>query len=138
MQNCTEVLTKKEPALCNILREINRNILRPHKSRLNSSKFKYINDKVRNCGKDSKKLFNLVSSLTRNIKNNMLPEKSDDLPNKCMHFFLNKINKVRTNLDTHPLCDPPSKRSPMRIRHFYRNDTRRSTFNSYENQDNIL
>ena len=30
---------KKEPALCNILREINRNILRAHKSRLNSSKF---------------------------------------------------------------------------------------------------
>ena len=36
---------KKEPALCNILREINRNILRAYKSRLKSSKLKYINDK---------------------------------------------------------------------------------------------
>ena len=100
---------KKEPALCNILREINRNILRAYKSRLNSSKFKYINDKVRNCGKDSKKLFNLVSSLTGKIKCNIIPEKSDDLPNKFMDSFLNNINKIWTNLDTHPLYDPPQR-----------------------------
>ena len=66
---------KKEPALCNILREINRNILRAYKSRLNSSKFKYIKDKVRSCSKDKRKLFNLVSSLTGNTKCNIIPEK---------------------------------------------------------------
>ena len=52
MKYCTEVLTKKEPALYSILREINRNILGVYKSRLNSSKLKYINGKVRNCGKE--------------------------------------------------------------------------------------
>ena len=75
---------KKGPALCNILREINRNILRVYKSRLNSSKFKYINDKVRSCSKDKKKL--LRSSLTGNIKHNIIPEKSDNLPNKFILF----------------------------------------------------
>ena len=84
---------KKESALCNILMETNRNILRAYKSRLNSSKFKYINDKVRNCGKDSKKPFNLVSSLTGNIKGNIIPEKSDDLPNKFIDFFLKKLTR---------------------------------------------
>ena len=93
MKHCTEVLTKKEPALYNILSEINRNILRAYESRLNSSKFKYINDKVRKCGKDSKKLFNLVSSLTGNIKCNIIPEKSDKLPNKFMDFFLTKLRR---------------------------------------------
>ena len=81
---------KKEPALCNILWEINRNILRAYKSRLDSSKFKYINDKVGNYGKDSKKLFNLVSSLTGNIKCNIFPGKSDDLPINLWIFFLTK------------------------------------------------
>ena len=58
---------EKEPVLCNILREINRNILRAYKSRFNSSKSKCINDKKRSCSKDKRKLFNLVSSLTGNI-----------------------------------------------------------------------
>ena len=124
---------KKESALYNILWENNRNILRAYKSRLNSTKFKYINDKARNCGKDSKKLCNLVSSLTRNIKCSILPEKSDDLPNKFMDIFLNKINKIRTNLDTHPLYEPPQRDLQCALDTFYRNDTRRSTFNSYEN-----
>ena len=65
---------KKEPALCNILREIHSNILRVYKSRLNSSKFKYINDKVRSCSKNKRKLSNLFSSLTGNIKCNIIPE----------------------------------------------------------------
>ena len=65
----------------------NQYILRLYKSRLNSSTFKYINDKVRNCDKDGKKLFNLVISLTGNIKHNILPEKSDDLPSKFTDLF---------------------------------------------------
>ena len=101
---------KKEPALCNILREINRNILRAYKSRLNSSKFKHINDKVRKCGQDSKKLFNLVSSLTRNIKHDIISEKNVKIyPINSWIFVLNKINKIRTNLDTHPLHDSPQR-----------------------------
>ena len=65
---------------------------------------KLLQDKVGNCGKDSKKLFNLVSSLNGE-KQNIIPEKSEDLPNKFMDFFLNKINKIRTNLDTHLLYE---------------------------------
>ena len=56
-----------------------------------------------------KKLFNLVSSLTRNIKCNIIPEKSDNLPNKFIDFFLNKINKIRTNLYIYPTYDPPKR-----------------------------
>ena len=65
--------------------------------------------KVRSCSKVKRKLYNLVSSLTGNIKHNIIPEKSDDLPNKFIDFFLNKIKKIKTNLDIHPMYDPPKR-----------------------------
>ena len=68
---------KKEPALCKILMGINRNVFRVYKSRLNSSKFKYVKDKVRSCSKDKRKLFNLVlrqeiSNVTSHLKRMMI------------------------------------------------------------------
>ena len=85
----------------------------------------------------TKKLFILVSSLTGNIKCN-IPEKSGNLPNKFIDFFLNKINRIRTNLDIHPLYDPPKTDLQYELDTFIEMTQEEVYSNSYENQHNIL
>jgi hypothetical protein len=60
---------------------------------ITSKKSEYINAKIRECGKDSKRLYREVASLLDNKQQNPLPsDKSDDcLAEEFASFFVNKI-----------------------------------------------
>ena len=69
---------------------------------------------INDCNRDSKKLYNLATLLTRTVKENPLPDHTDkeELANQFASFFINKIQKIRDQLDSLPTychisSDPP-------------------------------
>ena len=58
-------------------------------------------DKIRSCGKDQQLLFKVVDELFRQNKKTELPDcDSDiDLADKFSEYFVDKISKIRRNLD---------------------------------------
>ncbi len=68
-----------------------------------------LKDRIAKCGKDSRRLFQLVHLLTGTKKNNPLPAAPFDkiLANTFSEFFFNKISKICQDLDHHPMFDPP-------------------------------
>ena len=68
-----------------------------------------LKDRIVKCGKDSRRLFQLVHSLIGTKKNNPLPASPSDkiLANTFSEFFFNKISKICQDLDYHPMFDPP-------------------------------
>ena len=66
------------------------------------------------CGKDSKKLFELVSKLTGSKATNPMPEHEDtqQLTEEFSDHFLNKIVRICDALDDSPLYIPPTRIVP--------------------------
>ena len=64
--------------------------------------------KVLECDRDSKKLYDLVSNLPGTKAVNPLPEHNDSeqLANEFADFFMEKIRKIRSSLDAHPIFNP--------------------------------
>ena len=64
---------------------------------LNYNKKCFITRKIKDCGRDHKKLYSLVRNLTTSEKENHLPKdiSDEDLSNKFATFFLEKIKKIR-------------------------------------------
>ena len=59
-----------------------------------------LSSKVLECGRDAKKLFSLVNSLTNSGPGNPLPEgNSQDLANEFADFFLSKIERIREKFE---------------------------------------
>ena len=67
-----------------------------------------ITEKVTECAGDTKKLYSLVSYLTRSeIENPMPPGKTDDeLAEEFAEFFMQKIKTIRDGLEHHSLYTP--------------------------------
>ena len=66
--------------------------------------------KVLECDRDSKKLYDLVSNFTGTKVVNPLPEHNDSeqLANEFVDFFMEKIRKIQSSLDAHPIFNPHS------------------------------
>lgn len=71
---------------------------------ISSRKSEYINNKIQECGKDSKKLYHEVSVLLDTKQNSKFPPgKSDEvLAEQFAAFFVEKIDKIRKDLAIHP------------------------------------
>ena len=77
---------------------------------LAGSKIRTISTKVKECGNDTKRLYNLVNNITGRVRvNPMPPGKSDEnLAEEFADYFLNKINKIRDDLANCPTYSPSS------------------------------
>ena len=81
---------------------------------MKSSKTPTISTQVLECGKDSKKLFELVSKLTGSKATNPMPNHEDtqQLTEEFADHFLNKIVTICDALDDLPLYIPPTRIVP--------------------------
>ena len=75
---------------------------------INANKTEIINQKVKECGNDSKKFYSLINSLSGTVKNNPMPEHKSEqlLADTFADFFIKKIAKIRDALDSHPKFQP--------------------------------
>ena len=78
---------------------------------LKTTKKATLSEKIKECGRDSKKLYNFVSNITGTTKNNPMPTASSDeqLANEFAEFFIGKINKIREDLNNHEKYIPYSQ-----------------------------
>ena len=85
--------------------------LKKYKQMLRHQKISFYSTEVANCGKDTKKLYQLLNRLTGRTKDNPLPShnNSSELAEEFANFFLNKIHKIREALDKHNLYCPPTR-----------------------------
>ena len=82
-----------------------------YKYMLENSKVSVLSKKIDECGRDSKKLYKLITELTGGPKENPFPANIDneDLANKFADFFLNKIKKIRLDLEGCPKYEPQER-----------------------------
>ena len=90
-----------------------------YKFMLKNSKISVLSVKVEECGKDSKKLYKLVTELTGGPKENPLPNNIDDedLANKFANFFLDKIKRIGCELENYTTFKPQQMDSTQ-LNHF--------------------
>ena len=81
-----------------------------YKLMLKTTKKATHSEKIKECGKDSKKLYKFVSNITGTTKTNPMPMASSDeqIANEFAEFFIGKINKIRDDLDNHEKYTPYS------------------------------
>ena len=74
---------------------------RRYRSILNYTKSSVLNIKIRECGRDAKKLFTLVFNITGTTSTNPMPSCSDYhlLANNFADYFNSKINNIRKQLE---------------------------------------
>ena len=67
-----------------------------------------LSSQIIDVGKDTKKLFSLINTITGSKKTNPLPPSTSDeeLAEEFATFFMSKIRKIRHALDTHPKFKP--------------------------------
>ena len=82
-----------------------------YKHMLQESKVSVLSAKVEECGKDSKKLYRLITELTGGPKENPFPDNIEEnsLANQFAEFFLNKIKNIRSQLDSYPKYEPQQR-----------------------------
>ena len=87
---------------------------RSYHDKIKSCKTSNISTQVLECGKDSKKLFELVSQLTGSKATNPMPNHEDtqQLTEEFANHFLNKIVRICDALDDSPLYIPPTRIIP--------------------------
>lgn len=81
-----------------------------YKTQLYWARRKYLQDLFEDCHNDTSKLYNLVSSLTGNKMQNPLPEGTPEyLVEGFANFFINKIQKIRDDLDKYEQYQPKER-----------------------------
>ena len=76
-----------------------------YKTSIRKAKCEILSDKIQDCKGDTGKLYTVLSNLMGTNPENPLP-KSDNmekLADKFADFFLEKIQKIRSELDEHPI-----------------------------------
>ena len=94
-----------------------KNIYRKH---LNFERYKYVNEKFRNCDNDPKKLFSTLDEIMGKCKDTILPEGKSDatVANNMAEFFMNKIHKINDALKDHNMHNPEPKRVEQELTQF--------------------
>ena len=77
---------------------------------LKATKKATLSEKINECGRDSKKLYNFVSNITSTSQMIPMPTARSDkqLANEFAEFFIGKINEIRDDLDIHEKYTPYS------------------------------
>ena len=79
---------------------------------LKNTKIKLTRQKVEECGTNTKKLYSLINNITGSTKDNPMPSTAsttnEELANEFANFFMDKIQKIRDELDVHPTYQPTS------------------------------
>ncbi|KAJ8026961.1 hypothetical protein HOLleu_31945 [Holothuria leucospilota] len=75
------------------------------------NKKSYEHDKIISCPNNSRALYQTVARLTGSMKSNPLPECTSDarLADDFAHYFYNKIDKIRLDLEQYAPFDPPHR-----------------------------
>ena len=71
-------------------------------SAIDEAKTEYYSGKVQECAQDQKKLFEIIKSLTKPLQQEQYPDSDSlkDLADAFGDFFIMKIQKIRTKLDS--------------------------------------
>ena len=93
---------------------------RKYMNLLQSKKVDYMQSEILKHQYDSKQLYKLVSEPTGKKIENIMPESFSDveLAEKFAPFFIEKIAKIRNNLDQHPLYTPLVQPMPILLENF--------------------
>ena len=67
-----------------------------------------LREKINECYKDTKKLYSLINNLTNSKTDNPVPDTESDeaLANTFADYFMEKISKIRDDLQSHPEYSP--------------------------------
>ena len=67
----------------------------------NEAKKRYYSDLIVDCGNDQRRLFRVISKLTKGDSKSIYPDEiSSDLCNNFNNFFVNKVNNIRDEIDS--------------------------------------
>ena len=94
-----------------------KNIYRKH---LNVGRYKYVNEKFKNCDNDPKKLFSTLDEIMGKNKDTILPQGKSDatVANDMAEFFMNKIHKINDALKDHNMHNPEPKTAEQELTQF--------------------
>ena len=80
-----------------------------YKKLLHKTKKEYINENFIKCGTNTKKLYKTLNQIIGKDKEViLLLEKDIDFANNFLQFFMDKIKKIKVNLENYKLFTPPS------------------------------
>ena len=96
-----------------------RELLRVYRKHLRVAKYHHINNAIKDAGKNSKKLYSMLSGMIGRNKENPMPSSESDqsLAEEFISFFLGKIAKIRDELDKFPTYDYEGK-VDLQLTHF--------------------
>ena len=82
-----------------------------YKRHLENNKTTYVREKVTSCSSDSRALYRTVAGLIGSTKSKPLPESTSDvhLAGEFAHYYYDKIDTIRSELEHHPLYEPPHR-----------------------------
>ena len=94
-----------------------KSIYRKH---LNVERYKYVNEKFKDCDNDPKKLFSTLDEIMGKCKDTILPDGKSDatIANDIATFFMNKIQKINDALKDHNIHSPQHKRVKQELTEF--------------------
>ena len=94
-----------------------KNIYRKY---LNVERYKYVNEKFKDCDNDPKKLFSTRDEIMGKCKDTILPEGKSDatVANDMANFFMNKIQKINDALKDHNMHSPEPRRVEQELTEF--------------------
>ena len=83
-------------------------------------RYKYVNEKFKDCDNDPKKLFSTLDEIMGKYKDTILPEGKSDatVANDMANFFMNKIQKINDALKDHNMHSPEPKRVEQELTEF--------------------
>ena len=87
---------------------------------MNVERYKYVNEKFKNCDNDSMKLFSTLDEIGGKNKDTILPEGKPDatVANDMAEFFMNKFHKINDALKDHNMHNPEPKRFEQELKQF--------------------
>ena len=79
-----------------------------YKMMLLDARTESLREKIIECNKDTKKLYSLINNLTNSKIDNPMPDAESDEPlmNTFTDYFMEKISKIRDELQSHPEHSP--------------------------------
>ena len=90
-----------------------------YKKLLCNTKRKYINEKFIKCGTNTKMLCKTLNQIIGKDTEVILPpEKDTEFASNLLQFFMDKIKKIKVNLDNYELFTPPSNSSHHKLEVF--------------------
>ena len=91
-----------------------------YRKRLNVERYKYVNEKFKDCDNDPKKLFSTLDEIMGKHKDTILPDGKVDatIVNDMAKCFMNKIRKINDVLKDHNLYSPEHKRVKQELTEF--------------------